>query len=173
MLITERHFPGLVTCWDLAIGILSWSPKGSRTDFTVPPCNGSNEVTLVKEHLKALIAIKVWIWFADILHLKQTYQNWIILKNSSFVIPMDYITFHVEMKNHVLRTLNYYSKNREDIGDINSSHLKYLLPYGGSQSPYLLSHRCHCPPNIQLCTSSDEKFHVPHIQDLCRKPVKL
>lgn len=107
------------------------------------------------------------------LYLKQVYQNTIILKNSSFVIPMDYITFHVEMKNDVLHILNYYLKHREDIGDINSSHLKYLLPCGGVQSPYLLFHRCHFPPNIQLCTNSDERFHVSHIPDVCRKLVKL
>lgn len=82
---------------------------------------------------------------------------------------MDYITFHVEMKDHVLHILNYYLKNTEDIGDINLSHLKYLLPCGGVQSPYLLSHICHFLAYIQLCTNSDERFHVPHIPDLCRK----
>lgn len=162
MPIVEKHFSGLVTCWDLAVGMLSWNPKRSKVNFTDSSCNGSNEVTLVKEHLKALIAIKVWIWFANMLHLKKIYQNWFILKNRSLVIPMDYIASHVEMKNHVLPIL-YYLRNREDIGDNNSSHLKYLLPHEDMQSPYLLTHRCNFPPNIHICTNSDERFHAPRV----------
>lgn len=86
---------------------------------------------------------------------------------------MDYITFHIEMKTHVLYILNYYLKNSRDSGDINSSHLNHLLPCGGVQSPCLLSHRSHFLLDIQLCTNRDERFHVQYILDLCRKLIKL
>lgn len=60
---------------------------------------------------------------------------------------MDYIASHVEMKNHVLPIL-YYLRNREAIEDNNFSHLKYLLPHEGKQSPFLLTHRCNLPSVI-------------------------
>lgn len=80
---------------------------------------------------------------------------------------MDYITFHVEMENQFLH-IHIYLKNREDTGDNNSSHLKYLFPCGSVPSPYLSSHRCHFPSDTQLCTNSGERFHVPPTPDMCR-----